>query len=216
MEKKYEITSLGCNCIPRTILTRQKIKPRKADGELSCPFDLVVHEAKRVTHYLKTDFANYFDDLYYHTYKRNWFDFRGKGIWSKPDGTHFFHDKDCKQNDKEKLIQRVSQRIENLRAILKNERPIIFVHYLLRGEDVENLYKELKRIRGDKPFELAVFDFAHLLNKEIDGVHVLKEPFPNEKYLNQWNRKKCYNSSFGKEFEAKIVEFMNDIIKKYE
>ena len=41
IEKKYEIVSLGVNCLPRTILTRHGIKPRKADGELSCPFDLV-------------------------------------------------------------------------------------------------------------------------------------------------------------------------------
>ena len=94
MEKKYEIVSLGCNCIPRTILTRHKIKPRKAEGELSCPFDLVVHEAPRVTHYLKTDFENYFEDLYFQPYKRHWFDFRGMGLWRKSDDTIFFHDKD--------------------------------------------------------------------------------------------------------------------------
>ena len=83
IEKQYEIVSLGCYCIARTVLTRQGLKPRKAQGELSCPFDLVLHDVDRVTHYIKNDFESYFDDLYYEKYKRYWFDFRNKGIWKK-------------------------------------------------------------------------------------------------------------------------------------
>ena len=93
--KKYEIISLGCNCIPRTIMTRQKIKPSKAEGELSCPFDLVVHTAKRVSYYIENQFYQYFDDLFFERYKKGWWDFRNKGIWRKTDKTYFFHDKDC-------------------------------------------------------------------------------------------------------------------------
>ena len=64
-EKKYEIVSLGCNCMPRTVLTRLGIKPRKAQGELSCPFDLVKHNSQRIIYYLETDFKDYLDDLHF-------------------------------------------------------------------------------------------------------------------------------------------------------
>lgn len=52
MDKKYEIISLGQNCLPRTILTRWNIKPSKAQGELSCPFNLVKHELPRISYYI--------------------------------------------------------------------------------------------------------------------------------------------------------------------
>ena len=91
--KKYEIVSLGINCLPRTILTRGGIKPRKKDGELSCPFDLVAHPTEVILKCLQTNFEGYFDDLFFYLRKRNFLDFRGKGIWQKKDGTKFYHDK---------------------------------------------------------------------------------------------------------------------------
>ena len=109
IKKKYEIVSLGVNCLPRTILTRLGIKPCKADGELSCPFDLVMHKLDRITYYLSNNFEDYFDDLYFKVKKRNILDFRKKGCWWKNDGTEFRHDKDCQINDKEKLIARIKK-----------------------------------------------------------------------------------------------------------
>ncbi len=100
MDKKVEIVSLGVNCLPRTILTRHGIKPSKAQGELSCPFDLVYHPLPTIIYNLKTEFRDYLSDLYFVVRKRHIFDFRGKGIWGKKDGTKFYHDKDCKKKIK--------------------------------------------------------------------------------------------------------------------
>ena len=82
-KKTYEIVSLGTNCLPRTILTRAGIKPTKAEGELSTPFDLVAHKLSNIVHYLQTDFSDYFDDIYFDIRKRNFLDFRKKGFWKK-------------------------------------------------------------------------------------------------------------------------------------
>ena len=112
MDKKVEIVSLGINCLPRTVLTRNRIKPRKAEGELSCPFDLALHILPNIVHYLETDFCDYFSDIYFEIRKRNIFDLRKKGLWKKADGTKFFHDKDCKADDKEEY----HRKSENYRA----------------------------------------------------------------------------------------------------
>lgn len=218
-EKAYEIVSLGINCLPRTVLTRKNLKPRKAQGELSCPFDLVAHNVKRVTYYIENNFDGYFDDLTFRTVKRCFFDFRKKGIWEKADGTMFFHDKDCKVNDREKIVKRISSRIDNFRKILKNEKPIIFVQCLDDGEDIKNLYNVLKNKREDKLFKLVIFDFNNIVTEEYENIYVFKIPYPKniKKYAKYWNRYKNYNSKSGKLFENEIknaVEQVIDDLKK--
>ena len=224
IEKEYEIVSLGCYCISRTILTRQNLKPRKAQGELSCPFDLVIHPVKRITFNLKNDFSGYFDDLYFEKYKRHWFDFRKKGIWKKTDGTAFFHDKDCNENDKEKIIQRISNRIDNFRTIMKDKKPVFFVQALKEEEDIDNLYEELRNIRKENPFKLIVLDFKDIVKKDYPNISIIKIKFPTEKYEKYWDRKKYYESKEGILFEKSITqsveavinEFMNSLANKKE
>lgn len=216
VEKKFEIVSLGVNCLPRTLLTRKNLKPRKAQGELSCPFDLVFHEPERITHYIENDFANYFDDLYFSARKKGWWDFRKKGLWKKDDGTRFFHDKDCKINDREKLVNRVSKRMDNFRKILENEKPIIFVQALKHTEDIENLYNVLKKKRGNKPFKLAILDFNGIVSKEYENISVFKIPYPNiKKYEAYWNKKRNYDSQQGRIFEENVKLSIEKVIDEF-
>jgi hypothetical protein len=218
IEKKYEIVSLGVNCLPRTILTRHGIKPRKADGELSCPFDLVIHKLDRITYYLSNNFEDYFDDFYFKIIKRNIFDFRKKGTWFKNDGTEFRHDKDCQANDKEKLIKRIKARIENFNNIMQSEKPVLFVLNMYTNEgNIIALYNELKRIRQDRFFKLAILDFEDkfdintLLN---DDIYLLKIPKPIENYKDDWNASAFLKTKLAKYFEQCICEFIRNIIKK--
>ncbi len=218
IEKKFEIVSLGVNCLPRTVLTRHGIKPRKADGELSCPFDLVSHRLDRIIYYLNNNFADYFDDFSFKLRKRNFLDFRGKGIWVKEDETQFFHDKDCKINDKEKLISRIKNRINNFNTIIQNDRPILFVLNIVNNDgDIEELYNTLKRLRQGKKFKLAIFDFGQITefwSKYNDDIYILRLPKPIDRYYTLWNTSKFRNTNLGKYFEHCICEFINEIIKK--
>ena len=218
--KKYEIVSLGQNCLPRTILTRWGIKPRKAQGELSCPFDLVRHKLERIIYYLEQDFKGYFDDFFFVLRKRNFLDFRGRGLWQKKDGTIFYHDKDCKINDKEKIVQRVSGRIENFRKILKADTPILFVLNIMNStqennleENLARLCKVIKKIRGDKYFKIAVIDFEYMV-KDSDDYYVLRLPKPVENYENDWNKSSVAKSARGLYCENCICQFVKYIIDK--
>lgn len=218
IEKKYEIVSLGVNCMPRTVLTRLGLKPRKADGELSCPFDLVMHKLDRITYYLHNNFEGYFDDLYFRVKKRNILDFREKGCWWKNDGTEFRHDKDCQINDKEKLIARIKARIENFNNIIKNDKPVLFVLNMYTDTgDILALYNELKRLRQGRFFKLAVFDFENKLDIKTplnNDIYLLKIPKPIENYKDDWNATVFLKTKLAKYFESCIGDFISNIIKK--
>ena len=207
--KKYEIVSLGLNCLPRTVLTRGGVKPRKADGELSCPFDLVAHPIETILKCLETNFEGYFDDLYFKLRKRNFLDFRKQGIWQKKDGTKFFHDKDCKQNDMEKLVNRIKNRIYNFNSIIAINKPVIFVMAVYSETNcIDKIFKELKRLRGDKPFKLLILDYGNNLNLQNKEIDVLKILLPDEKFIKIWNKTGYVKSKLGCYIEKMVCNFV--------
>lgn len=217
--KKFEIISLGSNCLPRTVLTRGGIKPSKAEKELSCPFDLVRHTLNRIIHYLATDFEDYFDDIYFDIKKRNFLDFRKKGLWKKKDGTVFFHDRDCKYDNLEKLTERISHRIDNFRELISSKRPVLFVLNIQEDEDkVEELYNLLKLKMDKTPFVLAILDIGKIIKYTITNpnIYILKLPKPIPNYhngYNGWNSKKWRNSELAKYVELLICDFIQDILE---
>lgn len=217
MNKKVEIVSLGVNCLPRTVLTRNGIKPKKAEGELSCPFDLVWHQLPNIIHYLKTDFNDYLDDIHFIIRKRNFLDFRKKGKWHKTDGTVFNHDLDCQFYDKEKLLTRIKNRIDNFHNIISSEVPILFVLNILDDADrIPDLYFTLKKICSHKKFKLMIIDFYDKCNEgnTNSDISVLKLPLPFEDWLAGWNGKKWIKSDFGKYVEKCIAQYTTRLIDK--
>ena len=198
MDKKVEIVSLGVNCLPRTILTRGGVKPRKADGELSCPFDLALHKLPNIIHYLETNFEDYFSDLYFEIRKRNFLDFRKNGLWKKQDGTVFYHDKDCKAQDRDKISIRIRNRINNLYEIIYSSKPIIFVLNIVDDEkEVEKLNEILKKLCKHKKYKLAILDFYNIVNYFDKDIEILKIPLPTNDFTQNWNMQKYRNTQLG-------------------
>ncbi len=214
MDKKVEIVSLGVNCLPRTFLTRNGIKPSKAQGELSCPFDLVKHPFDSIIYNLDNNFENYTDDLFFVLRKRFIFDFRQKGLWQKPDGTIFFHDKDCKAKDLDKLKTRITKRIENFRSITKSERPVLFVICIYENTDkIEELYTVLKTIRQDRKFTLAILNFSDKII-QTPNAYVLNLIPPYKNYSAKWNITRFVKSKLGQYIEHNISSFIQRIIEQ--
>ena len=206
-KKKNEINiiPLGQNCMPRTILTRYNVKPRKIFGEPSYPFDMAVFGMKEVTKSLKTDFAEFFNDLEYN----------GK-FWIKaPNCIEFSHDKRFGINDKDKLISCYLKRIENFFRAVKSATPVLFVQMPGDSEDIMEQYAQLLRLRGGREFEVAIIDTHDIVsNVKFDNIHVLKLPFPTDDYQQNWWKKEYYNSTKGKIFEQRICEFCKEIMDK--
>ena len=189
---KTKIIPLGQNCIPRTILTRWKIKPSKIMGEKTYPFDLAVFGMPEITKCLRTDFNEFFDNLEHK-----------EECWRKaPNCIYFTHDKRFKEKDKNKLINLYTKRIDNFREVINKAENILFVQVLGEDEDIINQYNELKRLRGDKPFKMAIIDTQNIIGElNIDNVYVLKQPFPSEEYKNNWWKKEYFSGKEGILFE---------------
>lgn len=201
---EINIIPLGQNCMPRTILTRWGLKSRKIFGEVTYPFDFAVFETREITYSIKTDFEEFLYNLNF----RN-----DRQIWVKePDCIEFVHETKFKSNDKEKLINKYLERIENFRQAMKSETPVIFVQVLGDCSDIENLYIELKRIRGNYPFQFAVIDTQNITTP-VKGIEILKLPFPSDEYRQNWWKKEYYDSPLGRDFEKKIADFCGEIIK---
>lgn len=157
----YHIVSLGCDCLSRTIPTLWGIKPRKKQGELSLPFDLSINSLEGIVKNLKEDFANYFNGLQFN------------GIhWTIPQSkTSFVHEYDCNKDDIEKIKERFSRRINNLRNIFSSPKPIIFVNHHISTtktpQEIAELYNELYNIlqkkRQGKPFKLLIVDTKDII-----------------------------------------------------
>lgn len=201
--KKINIIPLGQNCMPRVILTRWGLKPHKFQGELTYPFDLAVFGIPEITKTLKTDFNEFFDNLEY----------KNKCWIKAPNCIEFCHDKRYKENDKQKLIDLYSKRIQNFRNTIQNKTPIIFVQILGDCQEIENQYKELKRLRADKPFTFIIIDTENIVPEiNLENVHIKKIPLPNADYKQNWWKKDFYNSKDGKLFEKQIADFCKKII----
>lgn len=189
--------------MPRVILTRWGLKPHKFQGELTYPFDLAVFGMPEITKTLKTDFNEFFDNL---EYKNN--------FWIKaPNCIEFCHDKRYKENDKQKLIDLYSKRIQNFRNTIQNDTLILFVQILGDYQEIENQYKELKRLRKDKPFKFIIIDTENIVPEiNLENVHIKKIPLPNKDYKQNWWKKDFYNSKDGKLFEKQIADFCKEIM----
>lgn len=200
---KTKIIPLGQNCIARTILTRWKVKPSKIMGEKTFPFDLAVFGLPEITKCLKTNFKEFFNNL----------EHNGEYWYKAPNCIYFIHDKRYKKNDKEKFISLYKKRIDNFRNAIDGNENILFVQVLGEDEDIKNQYIELKKLRKNKPFKIAIIDTQNIVdNLNIENVYILKLPFPSEEYKNNWWKKEFYNSKIGKQFEKQIADFCVDII----
>ena len=202
---KTKIIPLGQNCIPRTILTRWKIKPSKIMGEKTYPFDLAVFGMPEITKCLRTDFNEFFNNLEYN----------GEYWLKAPNCIYFTHDKRFKEKDRDKLVLQYKKRINNFREAINKEENILFVQVLGEDEDVINQYNELKRLRGDKHFKMAIIDTQNIIGElNLEYVYILKLPFPSEEYKNHWWKKEFYNSKIGKQFEKQIADFYSQVLNK--
>lgn len=204
-KEEIKIIPLGQNCMPRTILTRWGIKPRKIFGELTYPFDLAVFGMKEITKCLRTDFSEFFDNLEY----------TPNGWIKAPNCIYFSHDKHYKQNDKEKLIKLYTKRIKNFRAEIRESEDILFFQILGEDEDIENQYKAISKLRYKEAFKFAVVDTQNVAaNINLENLYILKLPFPSEEYKKFWWKKEFYNSKEGKKFERQIADFCLEVLKK--
>ena len=146
--QEYKIVSLGNNCFPRRILTESGIKPSKEEGECYLPFDLAVNPIESVIQLLNNNFNDYFDDLYF-----------DENIYLLKNSKYnivYNHDKDCGYDDKQKLVTRYKNRINNFRNLIAKDTN--FLYFVISSIDtinqrlIDKLYKTLEIICNRNKF----------------------------------------------------------------
>ncbi len=192
---KFHIVSLGTNCFPRLTLTLWEMKPRKAEGELSMPFDLSVHPLDTIVQVLKTDFSGYFDDIVYDD---------EHGYWINPTrGIKFIHDH---EKEKDIFVTRFQNRISNFQAALKDDKPCLFVCHIMgdaEPQKINELYDLLAQSCKYKKFKLVVAVFNGTLGKCNENVKVYVKNFPYKDY--SYMDKKIKFTKDGYDFEYTFV-----------
>ena len=179
--RKY--VTLGTNCFPRTKLTKFGIKAKKADGELSYPFDLCFIPLKSVSDILQNDFIDYYDGL---TFDND------KNIWTnKKYDIFYWHDKNI---DFENFKIRYNNRIENFKSILSSVENINFISVIFNEDYDENLYKTVfnslaKYCAGD--FKYLIVNIksnpkAKDLFKIANNIYYKELKEPCENYKERW------------------------------
>lgn len=165
LKKKYvnKFISLGCNCYTRQILTFNGIKPRKKDGELSFPFDVIPINETIVAELLSSDFKNFFDNIIFK---------EDAHTWSNGQGIIFPHDKVL---SKEEFVERYKKRINNLYNTLKTKKNCIvystkFFDKPCNSEDLNSIYDSLTRIADGNGFK---YYFFHLVTDDNKEGHLL-------------------------------------------
>lgn len=214
----YKIVSLGCNCFPRTIPTLWGLKPRKKQGEKGCPFDLSDNPLPNIAKYLQNDFDGYFDTLAYHPQLRSW--------WIAKDEIVYCHEDDCNENSRNTIISRFSERIDNLREILKQDtKPALFISYfnpLMAPDDLNEvcrlfnqIFASLQQYRQDRTFRFLIVDTSGVLNN-CKGLHqdikLLSYPWLPQPYV--WHEPQCRYKKSGLKFEQDFIRNIQKIINE--
>ena len=79
---------------------------------------------------------------------------------------------------------------------MKSATPVLFVQMPGDSEDIMSQYAQILRIRGGRPFAIAIIDTHDVVhNISLENVYVLKLPFPADDYAsNWWTRSMCIKS----------------------
>ncbi len=159
--KKNKYISLGYNCFVRTILTRYGIKPRRKQGELSCPFDLLLVSPSTIASLLENKFEGITSSLRHDEENDYWF--------NDDINAAFFHDHGMSA---EQIQARYRKRAENFINISNKPEELKYIIVCKKNEckvsDLNRIYESLKSYRQDKPFKFIVSAFYYDTEKDCD------------------------------------------------
>lgn len=169
IKKNYKIISLGTYCFSRVITTANKLKPRRKEGEKTCPFDLAsFSDFNSIINLIDTNFLNFYNDLDKDEQKR----------WcNKNINVIFPHDNELSQ---EQFIERYNKRIENLYGYFKDENTHKFIliscSSFIEIYQIEALICVLKKYMNKEDFDIILINQSDKFNKyKGENVYVINQ-----------------------------------------
>lgn len=168
-DKNYKIISLGQTCLPRVITTLNGLKPRRADGERSCPFDLAFSDnIDKSIELIDSHFEYFYNDLFFD---------EKLGCWHNPTiSLRFFHDR---TPNKEEFIARYDNRIKNFYNYINSKEHIFFListFTIISKEQIEKLNNTITKFRDKNSFDIIIINQGKTKNTlNYDNVHTVEQ-----------------------------------------
>ena len=210
-DKKYKIISLGDCCFTRQMLTWMGIKPSKANGELTHPFDLSANSLSNIADCIYNDFKHFCDPEFI---KNNTHTLYG--------GSYPHDESDMIENDAAKFRITYLRRISNFyEDVYYTKSSLFFINVNeSRGEELVN--------NAEKMIATLHTKFSNINYKfvMVNGVGE-KSPlaFDGEKniYINcdkpyeeyRWHESKHLHTDAGMEYACDFSLKIKEVLKKY-
>ena len=176
--KNYRIISLGTYCFPRVITTYNGLKPKREQGEKSCPFDLAFFsDFDKIIELVDTKFEHLYDNLEYR-YPDGWCvdDFK---CWVNTDFEAIFnHEVDF---TREKFIERYNNRIKNLYDYMSEKSLHKFFvissrNTLLSENQIKKIKEVLLKFMQEEDFDIILINQYYKVNKiNLKNVYVINQ-----------------------------------------
>lgn len=161
--QKYKIIPMGTYCFARCITTSNKLKPKKTNGEKTCPFDLAFfNDIDSIIKLLDTKFANFYDDLEYDSENKKWINKKLNSI--------FIHDGKL---SKEQFVEKYDARINNLYNYFADKNfhkyCLIATTFNITLEQINGLTLALSKYMGKTEFDIII------INQSIENIDCKKD-----------------------------------------
>lgn len=177
IKKNYKIISLGTYCFSRVITTANKLKPRRSEGEKTCPFDLAsFSDFNSIINLIDTKFLDFYNGLSIDEQKR----------WcNKNISAVFPHDNEL---SKEQFIERYNNRIKNLYEYFNAENTHKFIlitsAIFIDNYQIETLISVLKKYMSKKDFDIILINQSDKFNKaQVEDFYVINQNLNMFKYM---------------------------------
>jgi hypothetical protein len=197
-----KVVSLGTDCLSRTIPTRWGLKPPKALGERTHPFDLAVHPYEALCQVLDGDFATYLDTAQLAMGGRNY-------VIHKRLKIQFNHEigEKFSENDYAYFLDFYKRRINNFREDTANY-PVLFILHMVNNHVPAELYDILARRLTRDDWRLLVINTSDTPYDDgaaaAPGRMLLQHvPYPYAGYV--WHVVPHFTTPGGQAFERRIV-----------
>lgn len=184
----YRIIPLGSYCLPRVISTISMLKPRKALGEKTLPFDLgFFWDFDGILYTLENNFKTFYDDIEFgqlpHTKTRDLeilFNFN-------PHVKHWINEKICAvfnheymMTSKEEFKSRYDKRIENFYEYLKEETYELYFLIAsfseIKLQQIKKLKSIINKYRTKDSFNIIIINqSSHKYKFNEKNVYVINE-----------------------------------------
>ena len=224
--KNYKIISLGTYCFPRVITTYNGLKPKREQGEKSCPFDLAFfNNVDKNIELINTCFGGLFEKLEYSFPKCN--DFQNKKrYWLNYEYSAIFNHED--EFSRESLVQRYEARIKNFYDYLNEKGVHKFFIIAYSSAIFENTVISLKNVllkfMPEKDFSIILINQSREVNEiNLKNVYIINQYKNYENFLKinkngEWvneleKRKMPESQKIYNEVTSGLIEIISNVMK---